>query len=89
MYPRYIIGLGRAKELAFTGEPVSAADAYRIGLVNQIFPAEELLDQTANLAATLSRKPRQVLFETRRLSRELIGLDTALAMKLMIYEFRG
>jgi len=84
IYPLYkVIGLGRAKELAFTGEAISAAEAYRIGLVNRIYPAEELLDQALKLAATLASRPRQALFETKRLSRELIELDTASAIGRM------
>lgn len=84
MYPLYkVIGLGRAKELAFTGEPISAQEAHHIGLVNHIYPAEELLDQALKLATSLSIRPRQALFETKRLSRELIDLDTDSAMKRM------
>jgi enoyl-CoA hydratase/carnithine racemase len=84
MHPLYkIIGLGRAKESAFTGEPMSAEEAYRIGLVNRIHPQAELLSRTLEFAVTLASRPRQALFETKRLSRELIDLDTESAMKLM------
>lgn len=37
-----LVGKGRALELMLTGEPVTAAEAYRIGLVNQVVPAAEL-----------------------------------------------
>jgi enoyl-CoA hydratase/carnithine racemase len=85
MYPLYkLIGLGRAKELALTGKAISAQEAYRIGLVNQICPAEELLYQAMKLAEDLSSKPRQALFDTKRLSRELIELDTVSAMNRML-----
>lgn len=45
-----LIGEGRAKELIFTGDPISAEEAYRIGLVNHIYPAETLLDEARKLA---------------------------------------
>ena len=41
-----LIGLGRALELLLTGEPVSAQRAYEIGLVNGVYPAAELLQQS-------------------------------------------
>jgi enoyl-CoA hydratase len=37
------VGRGRALELLLTGEPVDAAEAYRIGLVNRVVSAAELL----------------------------------------------
>ncbi len=84
MYPLYkVIGLGRAKELALTGEAISAEEAHRIGLVNRVYPREELLDRALKLAQSLADKPRQALFETKRLSRQLIELNEASALKRM------
>jgi enoyl-CoA hydratase len=84
VYPLYkIIGLSRAKELAMTGEAITAEEAYRIGLVNHVYPPEELLDRAMKLAETLASRPRAALFETKRLSRELIDLDIAPAFDLM------
>ena len=39
-----LVGRGRALELLLTGDPISAAEAYRIGLVNAVTPQAELLD---------------------------------------------
>ena len=49
-----------------------------------VCPAEELLYQAMKLAEDLSSKPRQALFDTKRLSRELIELDTVSAMNRML-----
>ena len=38
-----LIGMGRALQLLMTGEMIDAAEAYRIGLVNRVVPAAELL----------------------------------------------
>lgn len=38
-----LIGKGRAMELALVGEPVTAQEAYRLGLVNQVVPPSELI----------------------------------------------
>jgi len=84
LYPIYkVIGLGRAKELALTAEAITAEEAYRIGLVNRVYPAEQLLDQAMKLAGSLATKPRQALLETKRLSREIIGMGTEEAMMSM------
>lgn len=45
-----LVGKGRALELILTGEPISAAEALRIGLVNQVVPAAELLAAAETLA---------------------------------------
>ena len=39
-----LVGKSRAKEILFTGKMVLAEEALRIGLVNQLLPAESLLD---------------------------------------------
>lgn len=53
-----LIGKGRAKELLFTGNQIDAAEAFRIGLVNAVVPAEQLMDVAKKWAQTiLSRGP--------------------------------
>ncbi|MGH9432105.1 MAG: enoyl-CoA hydratase/isomerase family protein [Terriglobia bacterium] len=47
-----LVGKGRAMELILSGEPVQAQEAYRIGLVNQVTPANQLIAA----AETLARK---------------------------------
>ena len=51
-----LVGRGRALELLLTGEPVSAAEAYRLGLVNRVVPAADLLAHVRTLAAALATK---------------------------------
>lgn len=45
-----VIGLGRAKELIFTGRLIDAAEAERIGLVNKVVPADKLMEAATELA---------------------------------------
>jgi enoyl-CoA hydratase len=45
-----LVGRGRALELLLTGEPVDAAEALRIGLVNRVVPREKLLEETRAMA---------------------------------------
>lgn len=53
-----LIGRGRSLELLLTGEPIDAREAHRIGLVNRVVPASELLHAAEALARILlSRGP--------------------------------
>jgi enoyl-CoA hydratase len=52
-----IIGMGRAKELILSGDRIDARRAYEIGLVNRLFPAEELLPETLKFARKLAGLP--------------------------------
>jgi enoyl-CoA hydratase/carnithine racemase len=49
-----LIGRGRALEMMLTGTPLSAAEALRVGLVNRVVPAAELMDESRRLAAQLA-----------------------------------
>jgi enoyl-CoA hydratase len=81
VHPLYkTIGLARAKELALTGRNITAREAHEIGLVNHVYPREELMPRAMELARTLAAKPRFALFETKRLTRELVDRDTASAL---------
>src|SRR5438067_2128768 len=84
IYPIYkVIGLSRAKELALCGEPISADEAYRIGLANHVYQAEDLLSEAWKLAELLASRPQQALFATKQLSRELIEMNTDSAINQM------
>ena len=51
-----LVGSGRALELLLTGDQISAAEAHRIGLVNRVVPASELMTEAKKLAAALAAK---------------------------------
>ena len=52
-----LIGMGRAKELVMSGELIDAKRAYEIGLVNRIFPPDQLLTETKKFARKLAGMP--------------------------------
>jgi enoyl-CoA hydratase len=51
-----LIGRGRALELLLTGDQISAEEAFRLGLVNRVVPAAELMSEARKLARSLAVK---------------------------------
>jgi enoyl-CoA hydratase len=49
-----LVGVGKAMEITLTGTPIAAAEAERIGLVNRVVPAAELMSEAKKLAAHLA-----------------------------------
>jgi enoyl-CoA hydratase len=52
-----LVGRGRALELLLAGDPITADEALRIGLVNRVVPAAELMNEARALADKLAAKP--------------------------------
>ena len=76
-----LIGKGRALQLLMTGEMIDAQEAYRIGLVNRVYPAADLLDGAKKMLATiLANSPLAVAHCIELVDRGYdITLDEALA----------
>ena len=51
-----LVGRGLAKKLIYSAEIIDAEEAYRIGLVDEIVPADQLMDTAAKLAETIASK---------------------------------
>ena len=56
-----IVNSARALEMILTGDMVSAEEAYRIGLVNKVYPQTELLNSTLDLANKIISKGQQAI----------------------------
>lgn len=52
-----LVGLGRAMEMILTGDFIDAQEAYRIGLVNQVVPHDELMEKAMELAQKIAKRP--------------------------------
>lgn len=61
-----LVGSARAFELLYTGDPIAADDALRIGLVNRVVPQVEVLLAALALAARLAAGPALALSMIRR-----------------------
>src|SRR5215472_8300021 len=65
-----LVGKGRAMELILSGEPITAAEAWRIGLVNQVVPAKDLMGTCEALALKImANGPLAVRFAIEAVNR--------------------
>ncbi len=62
-----LIGFQKASALAMLGDKVSATDAERIGMVYQVFPADNFETESKKIAVTLSKMPTKGLAYTKHL----------------------
>ncbi len=64
-----LVGLSRALEIALLGDWVDADEARRIGLVNRVYPTEELAARAEEVLVTLACGPTLALAGTKALER--------------------
>jgi enoyl-CoA hydratase/carnithine racemase len=76
------VPLGAALELILTGEPIDAAEAHRIGLVNRVVPADALPRAAAELAATIARRGPLAVTAAKQAVHGGPSLDLAAGMEL-------
>lgn len=69
-----------AKEMMFTGDRISAADAVRFGLANRVVPTAQILDEAMALAEKIAKKSPLVLKLLKRALRD--GADMPLTAAL-------
>lgn len=76
LLPR-LIGLAQASELLLTGEIIDAERAERIGLINRLVPAEQLMTTAREMGARLAAGPPIGLALTKRALNRSLGMDIA------------
>ena len=77
-----IVGLGNTLLLQYTGEPVDAAEALRLGLVNKVTPHDELMDTTMELAKRIAAGPTYSMAIIKRLMQRSLYTDFAESLRL-------
>ncbi|KOU59005.1 enoyl-CoA hydratase [Streptomyces sp. MMG1533] len=60
------LGPRKAKEILFTGRPLTAEEAERVGMVNRVVPRDELDTETRELAEQIARMPAFGLRQAKR-----------------------
>jgi len=77
----HVIGHKRALEMIFTGEPLSAMEAQRLGLVSRVIPEEKLAEELKVMLTKISEQSAPVLEMAKRVLYDTIGLPLPAAMK--------
>ena len=84
LLPR-LAGTGVAYEMFFTGRPLPAADAQRLGVINRLVPAESLEAEVRELANHLVLQPRQAMAAAKRAVNHALESDYEEALEFESY----
>jgi len=79
-----LIGESRARELIYTGEPVDAREAWRLGLVNRVSPAGQALAVAGALGRAIAERPAITLRTVKAVMDRGMCMDLLAAQQLSI-----
>ena len=81
------VGVAKAKELLFSGKMISAAEAEKIGLVNAVYPAEELMNATLEMAKSFTKNaPVAIKYVKASVDRGMqMDIDGGIALENELY----
>ncbi|MBE5867439.1 MAG: enoyl-CoA hydratase [Lachnospiraceae bacterium] len=77
-----LVGPGMAKQMIFTARNIKADEAYRIGLVNAVYPQEELLPAAEKMAAGIAKNAPIAVRNCKKAINEGLDLDMDKAVEL-------
>jgi enoyl-CoA hydratase len=82
-----LLGRGMAMYLCLTGETIDAREALRIGLVERVFPAADLLSEARRIAALIASKAPLAVSATKRTIDQGLPLAMAAGLELEALNF--
>ena len=82
-----IVGHGHAMEMILSGERIDAAHAYRIGLVNRVWPQAELLPRALDYAEMLAKRAPLAHRYAKATMRRTYGMPFAEALRMEVRSF--
>ena len=77
-----LIGLAKAKQMIYLGDPITAEEALNIGLVINVVPKEKLMEEAMRLAQKLAKLPRLAMQASKMLINRSMELDLASGLEL-------
>lgn len=86
-----LIGIRKAKELLYTGDRISPAEAERLGLINKVVPADKLEEATNEMVTKLLAKSPMALKAVKKLVNRGMesSLDAGLEMEMLAMTGHG
>ena len=91
-YLPWLVGITKAKEYMFTGDPMDAQEALRVGWATRVYPPEKLEEETEKLARNIAGIPTDLIMFTKRSINaqfEVMGFRTALMWGSEILSLQG
>ncbi len=86
---QHSVGQRMAKQLSFTCRPLSAADALRCGLVNEVVPAGQLVPRAKEIAADICSVNQDIMMEIKSLIEKRSELSLSDALRAEREGFQG
>ena len=80
-----VVGMGVAKELMFTGDPLGSARAHELGLVNRVVDADDLVDEATALCRRMTRHSPKVFEILKEVVNQGSRTDLAAGLELERY----
>jgi len=83
-----LIGVNKALEMVITGETVTPEDALRLGIVNRVFPADKLMDETEAYARKVAAGATMAIAQIKQAVYRgiVLNLSDALALERQLIE---
>ena len=83
LLPR-LLPRGKALQMLMTGDPITAAEAYRLGMVNEVHPAGELMDAAMRVAEKIASNSPTAVQAVKRAARLGEGQPIEQAIAIMM-----
>lgn len=77
-----IVGIGMAKELVMTGRRINTEEALRIGLINHIYPKDQLMTEARKMAENLARVPPRLMEGAKRMTNMAMSVPLDWGLRL-------
>ena len=82
-----LVGKGKAKQLVMTGDMINAAEAHRIGLVDEVYPVADLMTKAKEMAAKIASKGPVAIATSKRCINYGLEVDLASGLEYEATQF--